>query len=298
MEAPVAATSTWTIDYAADTCPRGEVPAAEAPELPEGFVPLREARHLALLGRWPLLEDGMPACNSTKALRTMRFRSEQGDREADTWLRLYEQAHAGKAEAQRLFGRACENGSYWTPADCQRAFFWYYRAALQGDVEAGMAVERLRQCTHISAAATAAPHLVYPGLWRITARTGRQASWKSLFELKADGTASGQRTGSGGVAAELIGNALKPFAAPFGQSLFLPVVQNVGYEGRWAYYDSRKLLALDVTASAAGMPESRAESWRVELTGCKPGALCGHDRQGAAYILESATGDRKTAGGW
>ena len=263
-----------------------ETAPAKAGGVPEGFVPLPEARHLALLGRWPLLEDGMPACLPMKTLLAMRFRLENGDRDADAWLKLYARAYAGDPEAQRLFGRACENGSYRTPADRQRAYFWYHRAALQNDIEAGFAVERLRHTTRILPAVTAPPSLVYPGLWRITTRTGTHAGVQSLFELAEDGTASGSRIGGGGVAAEIIGNALKPFAAPYSQSLFLPVVQEVGFEGRWAYYDSRTILALDVAASAAGMPAARSERWYMELIACRIGAVFGRNPNGSTYILE------------
>ncbi len=37
--------------------------------LPEGYVPVREAKNLALLGRWPLLDDKLPACLPMKLYR-------------------------------------------------------------------------------------------------------------------------------------------------------------------------------------------------------------------------------------
>jgi hypothetical protein len=230
----------------------------------------------------------MPACLPLRALLAMRFRYEQGDPDADAWLKLYARAFSGDAEAQRVFGRVCENGAFRAPADVQRAFFWYYRAALQGDVAASMAAERLRHATRISAAAMAEPMLVYPGPWRITAGRSGQAGSKSFFELEENGTASGHRIGGSGVAAEIIKNALRPFAAPFSQSLFLPVVQNVRYDDSWAYYGSRKILTLEFNASAMGMPDSRSDSWQIELIGCRMGALYGRDRRMFSYVLEYA----------
>ena len=127
--------------------------------LPEGYLPLSEVTDMTLLGSWPLLEDRMSPCMPTRIISAMQRRSSLGDREADTWLRMHAQACAGDPDAQRAFGRVCENGSYRTAADLQRAFFWYYRAGLQGDVEARRNAERLMHyAQRISPATMAEPH--------------------------------------------------------------------------------------------------------------------------------------------
>ena len=271
----------------ADARPRRDQDRLSGPRaLPDGYVPIREARHLGLLGRWPLLDDGKSPCLPMKLLLCMRRRCELGDPDADAWLKLYARAYSGDAEAQHAFGRVCENGTYRAPADRQRAFFWYHRAALQGDSEARMATERLKRDTRIALAAMAEPMLVYPGTWQITAGMPGQVRTKSLFELAEDGSASGYRTGGGGVTAGVIGNALSAFAAPFTQSLFSLVMQNLQYSGRWTYDNTRKILALVFAASADGMPNSRNETWAVELVGCKVDSLYGRDQRNCTYILE------------
>jgi hypothetical protein len=49
--------------------------------LPEGFVPIREAKNMALLGRWPLLDDKMPPCLPLNLLLTMQFLCEHAGAE-------------------------------------------------------------------------------------------------------------------------------------------------------------------------------------------------------------------------
>jgi hypothetical protein len=258
----------------------------EAGTLPDGYLPIREARHLALLGRWPLLDDKAPACLPLKVLLSMRRRCELGDPDADAWLKTYARAYAGVVEAQYTFGRVCENGIFRAPADCQRAFFWYHRAALEGHVEARMATERLMRETRISPAAMAEPILVYPGPWRIAVDMPGRPPSRSLFELDENGAASGHRIGGAGIAAEMISNALSTFAASFTLSLFSPVMRNVEYSGRWAYDNTRKVLTLTFAASAAGMPGSRSDTWQIELLGCRVGAIFGRDHRNFSYTLE------------
>src|SRR5262249_8112427 len=91
--------------------------------LPGGYLALGEVKDLSLLGYWPLLEDGMSACMPTRIVSVMQHRSSLDDQEAAAWLELHAHACAGDPEAQRTFGRACENGAYRAAADVQRAFF-------------------------------------------------------------------------------------------------------------------------------------------------------------------------------
>src|SRR5262249_46905054 len=125
-------------------------------------------------------------CLPVKLMRAMQMRSAMGDAAAQSWLDLHARAFAGDPQAQHLFGRVCENGALRAPADRQRACFWYHRAALQGDVGARMAEERLLRCTRISCAALAEPALIHDGRWLIESGTVR-----SCFELRDDGTLSG-----------------------------------------------------------------------------------------------------------
>ena len=152
---------------------------------------------MTLLGWWPLLDDRMSACLPARIIAAMQRRSSLGDHDADAWLRMHAQACAGDPEAQRTFGRICENGSYRAAADLQRAFFWYYRAGLQGDVEARRNAERLmHRSQRISPATMAEPQLIYPGQWRITAHLSEHLHSASVFDLASDGSATGSLLGN------------------------------------------------------------------------------------------------------
>lgn len=239
--------------------------------LPEGFVPIREAKNMALLGRWPLLDDKMPPCLPLNLLLTMQLLCEDGDPSAAAWMKIYERAFSGEVEAQRAFGKICENGVFRAPADLQRAYFWYYRAALQGDVEARYSAERVARSIHVSSAALAEPALVYPGAWRITADVSGARGSRSFFELSEFGAASGWTIGNMGNDPKAKNTALR-----------------AQYNGQWAYDRARKMLTFDFSASVTAVSGRPSAIWQIELLGCRSGAVFGRDRRMVSYILEHA----------
>jgi TPR repeat protein len=264
---------------------------AAAPEiygtLPDGFVPIREARNLALLGRWPLLEDGMPPCLPLKLLLTMMHRCEHGDANAEVWMKLYHRAFSGETAAQLAFGKVCETGTFRAPADLQRAFFWYYRAALEGDAEARHSAERVARATTISPAAMAEPTLAYPGMWRITAEMPGGARSSSLFELAGNGAACGCLLGSHGDSGSgTAHHAPAAFVGPCAMFLLSPQGRKGQYQGQWAYHPPRRILTFDFAASVAEIPGVRGDAWQIELIACRMGALFGRDRRMVSYALE------------
>jgi hypothetical protein len=144
------------------------VPYGDGAELPEGFIPMRKVKALALLGRWSALEDRMPPWLPFQCMVEMARRQHKGDPGARAWLELYRRAAQGETEAQREMGRACETGAAGCGVDIQRAFFWYHRAGLAGDAVASEEALRLKDTHDILPAAMEGPALVYPGHWRIT----------------------------------------------------------------------------------------------------------------------------------
>jgi TPR repeat protein len=239
--------------------------------LPEGFVPICEAKNMAVLGRWPLLDDKMPPCLPLNLLLSMQLLCEDGDPSAAAWMKIYERAFSGAVEAQRAFGKVCETGVFGAPVDLQRAYFWYYRAALQGDVEARYSAERVARSIHVSSAATAEPALVYSGAWRITADVPGARGATSFFELSEMGAASGWMIGNMGHHAQAKNIAL-----------------NAQYNGQWAYDRERKMLTFDFSASVTAASGRGSDIWQIELLGCRSGAVFGRDRRMVSYILEHA----------
>lgn len=261
----------------------GHEPSSYREPLPAGFVPLHEVKDMALLGWWPLLEDRMSPCFPARTLAAMQRRSALGDRDADAWLRMHAEACSGDPEAQRAFGRICENGSHRVAADVQRAFFWYYRSGLQGDVEARMNAERLmHRSPRISPATMAEPLLIHPGRWRFTAHLSEDLSSASVFDLANDGGAIGW----------LLGNSRATLGTPFGASGTAddssggePTAGKSCYRGGWAFDSIGQVLTI-IFESEDGERRWRSNNWQIELLGCKPGAIFGRDRRKVGYTLE------------
>lgn len=250
--------------------------------LPEGYVPLREVKDMSLLGRWPLLDDSMSACMPTRIISAMQHRSALGDHEAAAWLELHARACAGDPEAQRAFALVCENGSHRAAADVQRAFFWYYRAGLQGDLEARRNAERLmHQATRIAPATMAEPVLIHPGQWRITAHLSPQLVSASEFDLLEDGSATGLLLGN---SRATVGTPAAAPDASADESEGNSRPHPARYQGGWALDNIGQVLT--IVFEASGERRWRAASWQIELIGCKPGSLYGRDRRMVGYTLE------------
>lgn len=167
----------------------GSSPGAfQGSDLPDGFVPMRRVKALALQGRWTALDDGMPPWLPFHSLVDMARRENEGDAAAHAWLELYRRAVQGDVEAQHGMGVACEQGCGDAAVDVQRAFFWYYRAGLAGNEEAARAAERIREAFPIAPAAMEDPAHVYAGQWRITRDDLDGCITTGLYELAEDGT--------------------------------------------------------------------------------------------------------------
>ncbi len=287
---------------AADAREQGEIdsaaadmPAVRRPRvalrdtLPEDFVPLREVRDMALLGRWTPLDDRMSPCLPARVVAAMQRRHDLGDQDAAAWLKVHARAYVGDPDAQRLFARVCESGLYRATADLQRAFFWYYRAWLQGDVQARKDVERLMRSTRISAAAMAEPMLVYPGPWRITAHLSDRLDSTTLFELSEDGTASGCLMADSMATSTSSIDTLAAAGDQCSDPACALSMHEARYRGGWAYDGIGHVLTIIFDESASGARRWRSDCWQIALLGCRAGALCGRDRRSVAYTLECLT---------
>ena len=157
-------------------------------DLPDGFIPLKRVKALALQGRWPTLEDRMPPWLPFQSLVEMSRRENEGDAEAHAWLELYRRAAQGETAAQREMGKACETGACGTAVDVHRACFWYHRAGLAGDVEAAREAQRLKDAYPIAPAAVEEPALVYAGQWRLTRDDLDGTITTGIYDLAEDGT--------------------------------------------------------------------------------------------------------------
>ncbi len=228
---------------------------AACPELPEGFIPLREVRSLPLLGRWPLLEDRMPAWLPFDGLVEMSRRSEAGDAGAREWIELHRRASEGEPEAQRAMGTAFETGKYGGPIDLQRALFWYWRASLSGNPVANMHAQRLKESIDVVPAAIEDPVLLYAGQWRIMREDARGEISTWIFSLLRNGAFS-SRT--------VMRQAITVRA------------------GTWNYDGAQATLDLAI-AAAKGLA---CERWEIQLLGAKDPLLFGRDADRATYVLQ------------
>jgi TPR repeat protein len=231
----------------------------------------------------------MSPCLPARVLAAMQRRYYLGDQDAATWLKVHARAYAGDPDAQRVFARVCESGLYRATADLQRAFFWYYRAWLQGDVQAAHDAERLMRSTRISSTAMAEPMLIFPGQWRITANLSDRLNSTSLFELSEDGTASGCLIGDSGAAAAIMNDTRAAVGDPYGQPACALSKHEARYRGGWAYDDIGHVLTVIFDLSESGARRWRRDYWQIELLGCRAGALYGRDRRSVGYTLECIT---------
>lgn len=169
--------------------PQGDPPRGNpCSDLPAGFMPCRRVKALALQGRWSTLDDRMPPWLPFQSLVEMARRENEGDGEAHAWLELYRLAVQGDVVAQREMGRACEHGTWGGAVDVQRAFFWYYRAGIAGDAEAGECAQRMKKSFPIAPAAMEEPALVYAGNWRVTRDDLEDRITTGVYELAEDAT--------------------------------------------------------------------------------------------------------------
>jgi TPR repeat protein len=228
---------------------------AASPELPEGFIPLREVRSLPLLGRWPLLEDRMPAWLPFDCIVEMTRRNEAGDTEAGKWIDLHRRASEGDPEAQRAMGTVFETGKYGARIDLQRALFWYWRASLSGNPVANMHAMRLKESIDVVPAALEDPVLLYPGQWRIMREDSRGEISTWIVSLLRSGAFSSRTV--------------------MRQSVTVRA-------GTWTYDGTQATLDLAI-AAARGIG---AERWEIQLLGAKDPLLFGRDGDRAAYVLQ------------
>jgi TPR repeat protein len=188
-------------------------------------------------------------------------------------MELYGRASKGEPEAQLEMGKVCERGGLGAPVDVQRAFFWYYRAALQENLEGWQNALRLKSAAQIDPATMAEPTFVSDGLWVVLKYDLAQGVTKILFGFEADGTVRGRVLEVG--MRELSGN------------MFL----SLRYKGQWVYDQDQLLLTLQLHTYAEGLyGRGQDERLQIELLGVNDeNALFGRDGNRVGYQLRRPT---------
>jgi len=268
----------------------GETRPRERGMLPEGFIPIRQARGLFQLGAWPkLVQDGAPAFFPLQTLLAMARRNRDKDADAIVWMQLYHRATKGETAAQLEMGKVCEAGGLGAPVDPQRAFFWFRRAALQGSAEARQHAQRLSETIDIDPATREEPSLVSVGLWMVLADSPGRGVTKSLFAFEQDGSLKGRVLDVGGEAMRTI-NAVSRYE-PELHSFIGNVFMSLRYKGRWSYDQQRLLLTLKLHTYAEGLlGPGQDETLRIEMLGVSgENAIFGRDEKQVGYTLRRPT---------
>jgi len=264
----------------------GETRPREHGMLPEGFIPILKAKGLFQLGVWPkLVQDGSPAFFPLQTLLAMAKRNRDKDADAAAWMQLYGRATKGEAEAQLEMGKVCEAGRFGTPVDPQRAFFWFYRASLQGSAEARRLAERLSRAIDVDPATREEPTLVSGGLWMVLADNAGQGITKSLFAFEQDGSLKGRVLEVGGEAMRTI-NAVSRYE-PGLNDFIGNVFMSLRYKGRWNYDQQRLLLTLKLHTYAEGLRgPGQDQILSIEMLGVSgENAVFGRDERQIGYTL-------------
>jgi TPR repeat protein len=268
----------------------GETRAREHGMLPEGFVPIRQAKGLFQLGTWPkLVQDGAPAFFPLQTLLAMARRNRDKDADAAAWMQLYMRATKGEVQAQLEMGKVCETGGFGAPVDPQRAFFWFRRAALHGSAEAQAHAQRLSGTLDIDPATRAEPSLISGGLWTVLADNPARGVTRSLFAFEQDGSLKGRVLDVGGEAMRTI-NAVSRYE-PGLQDFIGNVFMSLRYKGRWSYDRERLLLTLKLHTYAEGLlGPGQDETLKIEMLGVSgENAVFGRDEKQIGYTLRRPT---------
>jgi hypothetical protein len=251
--------------------------------LPAGFEPVKNQKNLMKQGKWPALSDGFPGC--IFPLHTLAKMGRSGGSDAKSWTEVWKRALYGDTAALREMGEITEKGTYGADVDSERAFFWYYRAGLNGDkVARQRAMDLKRSTTNISPATMEEPQLIYPGSWLIKMDKFGQAETTNTVDLISDGSLSGSVEGFGGNAWNMMQGymALEPGLSDFVGSM----MQSMVVEGRWAFDNKLNVMSLNMLYSVPGMPGGETLAEQVQLLGRNEnGVLFGRDKKFASYLF-------------
>jgi hypothetical protein len=279
------------LDCISERIRAGQEQAKRGGTLPRGFTPIRQMKTLFYMGKWPTLGDGSPGFFPTQALLAMGKRDSEQDADAKAWLDLFDAATKGDAASQLEMGKVSETGALGAPKDVQRAFFWYYRAALQGDGQAREAALRLKRAVDIDPATMEEPTFVHDGQWIVVMDNFGQGITRNLFDLQAGGAVEGRVLDVGGDAFRTINriSRFEPAPREFVGNLFM----GIRYEGRWDYDAKGLILTLLLDTTIEGMPgPGSSATLQIELLGCNENVLFGRDRKLAGYTLQPAVGEQ------
>ena len=242
--------------------------------LPDGFEAIEDVTALSNLGTWPILQkDLLPAWWPLKTHAAMSKRGIVGDEEAKAWLHAWTGALAGDAACLREMGEISESGRYGAEVDLDRAFFWYHRAGLAGDLVARKRALELKRCTNIDPATMEDPQFIGAGNWRIVMGSPGHGSTTAIVELARSGTLCG--------AVEFLGGAA------------MDTTDDATLEGRWAYDKKHHVLSIEMLFPTAPAPGVQGFSAQVRILARQIAQLSekrvffGRDEAMAAYYFQS-----------
>lgn len=258
-------------------------------ELPERFIPIKAQRNLLLMGRWPRFRDNSELRFSKEFFEGWAEELRKDDpnnlsaANVEMAMRL-KNSSEGDPEAQLQMGEMFEKGTFGIAPDSNRAFFWYYRAGLNGSERGREHAVRLTKSTEIDPVTAQEPALVYPGDWRISEDNFAQGTSVQLLTLASNGSISGRVEGFGGTAGEAAKNLMDgdPIMGP----LFASAMKNLTLSGKWRYDKLSARLLLNTVASFPGVPPQIAEISLIGIAKEGEYALFGTDEKAVTYCIE------------
>jgi hypothetical protein len=257
--------------------------------LPEHFSPIRAVRSLPKLGRWRDLDDKWTPYFPIDFQHLIRRISASGDQDAVELFKVLGAALGGEAEKQAAMGEILERGLLGAQKDIQRAFFFYYRAALQGNEAAKNAALRLKRSTAISPLTMQEPELIHDGEWQVVVDVFQQDIYTFRVALKVGGTLTGSLLNYGGAKAEAISSLLS--SDPAYLEFTLGQFKNMTLDGRWTYDQATFKFHATVRIShpMRGVVQG-TETWDVELLGTNDSTLFGRDKNKVNFTFTWLSG--------
>lgn len=250
--------------------------------LPDGFRPLDKVS--ALIGQFPTHPDGaslgLPAATAAWI----------GANRPDVmvkWNQCWFMAAIGHPDSQATLADSLEIGEFGAEPDLIRAFFFFYRAGIQGHTEARKRAEALIDKIGDFQWIIAPPYRVFAGSWQLVQDQFGQAIPTYAFNFEQGGALAGRLADYGGVA----GDRLKAMRNhPIGEMSWR-AFQDMRFEGRWSYDRASQLVYLHLAGRAPGSAPQAPETICFELMAVKIGSpgeghtYYGKDEKSFAYYL-------------
>jgi TPR repeat protein len=228
--------------------------------LPENFVSMEN--HPALIGQFPKHPDGHDIRQLNVILEWLAANRPDS---YPQWTRAYTMAVLGLQQPQFILAKALETGEDGIQPDLARAFFYYYRAGMQGHVEAQQGASRLNKVGGF-AWTIDPPYLIHPGHWEIAQDKFGEMLTTRHFSLLQNGTLTGRLVGADGAA----GYQLQAIASMVpGIAKAVAAVGAARLSGRWQFDRESRTLTLQVLTEIPGFGAQAPELSQIRITGAR-----------------------------